>query len=102
MQGEIPSAVVSKRSLCVISIGNKEKKAHRPYSLVDKSAKSVSVGLALARLGAACVAPVTFYLFIMPLLQGQRFKLVKNPENVDPSTPAYIIPHTGEVFLNSR
>ncbi|KAK7073042.1 hypothetical protein SK128_003473 [Halocaridina rubra] len=35
----------------------------------------------------------------MPLLQGQPFRLIKPPENVEPGTVLYTIQHTGEQFL---
>ncbi|KAA0191435.1 hypothetical protein HAZT_HAZT000821, partial [Hyalella azteca] len=36
----------------------------------------------------------------MPLLQGQPFKLIENPKNVDNPATIFTIPHTGEQFLN--
>lgn len=38
----------------------------------------------------------------MPLLQGQPFKLVKNPDSKDIDVPLYVISHTGEKFINKR
>ncbi|XP_076045526.1 tyrosine-protein kinase BAZ1B-like isoform X2 [Oratosquilla oratoria] len=36
----------------------------------------------------------------MPLLQGQVFRLIKPPDNVDSSSELYVIQHTGEKFVN--
>ena len=64
---------------------------------------TAAVGCRMSSVVDVCVCYARYwYITIMPLLQGQPFKLIKNPDDVDPSLTIYTIPHTGEQFLNSR